>query len=177
MRHLGECDRMEYIVDLIRNSEETIFIMSMNASKIQELFENNKKKTDAIWSIDGHQCTTEKNIYREFGTKLSFPEYFGENWDAFIDCMEDLRYCGKNSNCNNHFFIIKNAIFLKKLNTEERRIFLEIMHEQEEHWNFGMNRKRGVYKFILCCQRDRRYEITDMLSACNIPYLDMEQFF
>jgi hypothetical protein len=36
---------------------------------------------------------TEDGIYRSFAEVLRFPGYFGRNWDAMVDCLDDL--CGE----------------------------------------------------------------------------------
>ncbi|WP_055569048.1 barstar family protein [Streptomyces atriruber] len=35
---------------------------------------------------------TEQSVYRVFAETLKFPGYFGRNWDAMVDCLDDL--CG-----------------------------------------------------------------------------------
>ncbi|MEU5957275.1 barstar family protein [Streptomyces sp. NPDC047525] len=35
---------------------------------------------------------TEQGIYGSFAEALQFPSYFGRNWDAMVDCLDDL--CG-----------------------------------------------------------------------------------
>lgn len=40
--------------------------------------------------LDGRSVTDERSLVRALGTTLSFPDYYGGNWDAFIDCAGDL---------------------------------------------------------------------------------------
>lgn len=40
--------------------------------------------------VDGHACRTRAAFFRESARALGFPEYFGHNWDAFVDCLRDL---------------------------------------------------------------------------------------
>jgi hypothetical protein len=36
--------------------------------------------------------TSKKTLFAVFATSLIFPDYFGENWDAFEECVRDLSW-------------------------------------------------------------------------------------
>lgn len=40
--------------------------------------------------IDGKDCLSTKALFKTFSKKLAFPDYFGKNWDAFNECINDL---------------------------------------------------------------------------------------
>lgn len=40
-------------------------------------------------TIDGTHIHTVNDLYDAFATTLSFPAYFGRNWDAFEECLGD----------------------------------------------------------------------------------------
>ena len=39
--------------------------------------------------VRGRKCATVADFYDEFAAALQFPVSFGENWDAFADCLRD----------------------------------------------------------------------------------------
>lgn len=39
--------------------------------------------------VRGRKCATLADFYNEFAAALQFPGTFGENWDAFADCLQD----------------------------------------------------------------------------------------
>lgn len=39
--------------------------------------------------LDGTACRTRIGLFTEWGRALSFPDYFGQNWDAFDDSLRD----------------------------------------------------------------------------------------
>ena len=163
-----ECSSMSNILDFVRTVDETMFIWTEGVSSLIDFFDHFKKKTDAVWRINASKCTTKQGVYKEFGTVLSFPGYFGNNWDAFHECMYDL-YSPTTKNYNNHYFVVENAISLTKLNPTDCDILLDILHGLESDWNFGMNRKRGVYKIFLCCSsREKQREIINLLHHAKL---------
>lgn len=43
----------------------------------------------------GRESQSKEGFFKEIAKKLDFPEYFGHNWDAFIDCLGDLSWIGE----------------------------------------------------------------------------------
>ena len=42
------------------------------------------------FKIDGKKLTDWNSFHSEFKTILNFPDYYGENMNAWIDCVDDL---------------------------------------------------------------------------------------
>jgi len=45
-----------------------------------------------IGVLRGKRMRNREGLFDQFGALLQFPDYFGENWDAFLDCMRDLSW-------------------------------------------------------------------------------------
>jgi RNAse (barnase) inhibitor barstar len=43
-----------------------------------------------VRQLDGRDVRDERTLLVQLGRALSFPDYYGQNWDAFIDCVGDL---------------------------------------------------------------------------------------
>ena len=46
----------------------------------------------AVATIDGARIRDKETFLEEFARELKFPDYFGNNWDAFEECMKDLAW-------------------------------------------------------------------------------------
>lgn len=45
---------------------------------------------DAV--VSGRAMHDRESMFEQFATSLRFPEWFGHNWDAFADCLQDLSW-------------------------------------------------------------------------------------
>lgn len=88
--------------------------------------------------INGEKIHDKQSLFEEFSKKLEFPDYFGFNWDAFADCMTDLSWVDSDKSL---FIIYNNSQKFREKNTEEWRIFQDILLETIDYWR---DRKRLV---------------------------------
>ncbi|GAA4360811.1 hypothetical protein GCM10023088_00280 [Actinomadura verrucosospora] len=42
-----------------------------------------------VFRLDGRELLDPASLFRAFARELSFPGYFGHNWDALVDCLHD----------------------------------------------------------------------------------------
>ncbi len=70
------------------------------------------------FKIEGRKITDWNSFHSEFKVKLNFPDYYGENMDAWIDCIDELTK-------KPTLLEIKNGKFLKENTPELLNTILE----------------------------------------------------
>lgn len=87
---------------------------------------------------------------------LSFPDYFGENWDALIDCLSDLSWSQAEQAIIDHAGI-------PSLPANDLRLYLESLIDAAERRTSGLRPKlRLVFRV-----KDREAVAASLASACG----------
>ncbi|MGI8306634.1 barstar family protein [Saccharopolyspora hattusasensis] len=74
-------------------SEEWAFLVEADAAGFIEAISSLKDEPIAggayVVILNGAQCESGRDLFNEFSRKLNFPAYFGANWAAFDECLND----------------------------------------------------------------------------------------
>ena len=81
-------------------------------------------------TIDGPKCTTKTGLFSVFGRALKFPPYFGNNWDAFEECINDLKWVPSDG----YLVMIVNAEHLLLNSEHDYKTFVDIMQKAGANW-------------------------------------------
>lgn len=84
---------------------------------------------------------TKNQLFKELKEKLLFPDYFGFNWDALYDCLNDLSWIKQKRIIINHNQILD-------LDKNDLKVYLEILNESITNWKRDGERFIEV-KFVL----------------------------
>jgi hypothetical protein len=83
--------------------------------------------------IEGDHCNTVINLFKEFALKFNFPSYFGENWAAFDECLNDLDWL----NAQDYVLFITRIDRLLADKDEEFRLFISTLYRSAQEWATG----------------------------------------
>lgn len=90
-----------------------------------------------VAEIDGAKARTLRGFYPRIAKTLLFPDYFGNNLDALLDCLCSLEVIGKQE----VVLLIRNAqLFLSKEKEEKKAATLQVFRDAEK----AENRYDGV---------------------------------
>ncbi|WP_144776874.1 barstar family protein [Marinobacter maritimus] len=85
--------------------------------------------------LDGSNMINYKGLYREFSEKLEFPDYFGHNLNAWVECLTDLDWLDK----HNYVLIITDSGQLLSEKPDEKDALLDDLMEVCEEWSKPVN--------------------------------------
>jgi RNAse (barnase) inhibitor barstar len=105
-----------------------------------------------LFRIDGALCEAKANLFDVFAKELSFPPYFGRNWDAFDECLFDMEWIRVSLNKHRIYIHIYNLNHVLK-NEDDimgKRVFYEIINE-------GSSGNGGIDICFLLLEKERGY--------------------
>lgn len=85
--------------------------------------------------FDGRALMTEQGIFSSFAKALQFPSYFGRNWDAMVDCLDDL--CGAITGGVGIAVVVHDADQL--LETEHFPLFVSVLCQGADRANSAVD--------------------------------------
>jgi hypothetical protein len=119
--------------------------------------------------LQGKQLSTRDTFFAHFAVAFQFPHYFGNNWDAFNDCIHDLYRSGKS-----HVLLVSGAARLLTDRThDDLRHLLEILQSHHQEWSESVGDTTDSQStFHVVLQEDHQgfTTLTDRLTALGIAY-------
>src|SRR4051794_24484168 len=91
---------MKDLAPLIRPAAPWLHLWPAPAAEMREAlvaWEQEAPGKRVVRLVRGRKCDTQESLFDEWAAALQFPDYFGENWDAFADCLRDVHRFGDKS--------------------------------------------------------------------------------
>ncbi|WP_133885448.1 barstar family protein [Streptomyces sp. BK208] len=79
--------------DITSTSEPWVVFAPHGSVVVQEQLSQLKRSGGRCYYFDARDLLDERAIHQSFAEALRFPGYYGYNWDALVDCLDDL--CGE----------------------------------------------------------------------------------
>lgn len=72
--------------------------VDVSISAFEDLMTDYRKKMveGYVAILRGHRMQTFQELYAEMAAVLQFPYYFGNNWNALIECLQDMSWIPRN---------------------------------------------------------------------------------
>jgi RNAse (barnase) inhibitor barstar len=82
--------------------------------------------------VNAKNITDPKLLFEKFSQTFAYPEYFGSNWDAFDECVNDLDWIQRSA----YILFIENMDLLK-IPENDYEIFVRILSKTTVEWSQG----------------------------------------
>lgn len=125
--------------------------------------------------IRGWKAITVDDLFNEFAAALQFSYYFGENWAAFDECINDLDWLPADA------YILFISDIDKVLSNEpiDFRIFMEILLDAIKEWTEGRTYNPSFptpptpFHVVLQCSHDKEKHVLEKLESANVNQFDI----
>jgi RNAse (barnase) inhibitor barstar len=101
----------------------------------------------AVRRIDIRGAQEKKDFLKAVETALSFPAWFGHNWDALHDCLTDLDWL---PNKTGYVLIFENSDYFARADKQAFEDGLAVLHSAAEYWKM---QGRPFWGFIAASKR------------------------
>lgn len=83
--------------------------------------------------IRGQKCKSVTGLLNEWAAVLQFPDYFGENWAAFDECLNDLEWLPADS----YILAITNSQLIFKWRKKDFKDLINTLKNAVQEWTGG----------------------------------------
>jgi RNAse (barnase) inhibitor barstar len=84
----------------------------------------------ALFQVDGERLRSKEALLDALAQEMDFPDYFGRNWDALLDCMRDLSW----RRSPGYLLLFEHADELLTSSPSDFTTFIEIAHQASNDW-------------------------------------------
>ena len=138
---------MKRLSDMLKDPETSGVYLLEESPSVEHLEKLTSERGLAFFHLEGQEIHDKDQFLKQVALALSFPEYFGNNWDAFSDCLTDMSWHETDG------FVILYDHFdsLAKHSPRDFEMALDIFKESEEFWQ-----NQGKALFVLLYGKSRQ---------------------
>ena len=83
---------MKRLLDVFKDFQTSGIFRLEGEISTEDLSQIAKQHGIAFFLIDGREINNKEQFLKKSALAMSFPDYFGANWDAFEDCLTDMSW-------------------------------------------------------------------------------------
>jgi RNAse (barnase) inhibitor barstar len=133
--------------DMLEEPETSGVYLLEESPSVEHLKKLASERGLAFFHLEGRDIRDKDKFLKQVALALRFPEYFGNNWDAFADCLTDMSWHETDG------FVILYDHFcpLAEHSPRDFEMALDIFKESAEFWH-----NQGKALFVLLYGKSRQ---------------------
>jgi RNAse (barnase) inhibitor barstar len=162
---------------LLNASQNNIHILPVIKEAYTEfLSELNKNmpSTTYVGLIHGVNIINNKTLLKTLNDMFKFPSYFGYNWDALEECINDLNWLHFKS-----YILILENVDKMQLSENDMQTFIKIITKAAGEWMEGRNYNRSFptpptpFHIIFAVEEERVSKTTKLLNKIGVQKIEI----
>ncbi|MEV5015369.1 barstar family protein [Streptomyces sp. NPDC053780] len=121
--------------DITDTSDPWVFFVTHGSVVVQKQISGLEGKGGRCYYFDSRRLLDEPGIHQSFAEALRFPGYYGNNWDALVDCLNDL--CAEVTGGSGIVGVIQEADRL--LDADHFPLFVSVLCQGAERANSSLD--------------------------------------
>jgi len=121
---------MNQFVEFIKGDRQPGLYGVTGEIKVEELSSLCLKHSFQFFHIEGKDIVSKTDFLKASAKAMSFPEYFGNNWDALEDCITDLDWVA----ANGYILLYTQPEIFARNNPSELATAIDILRSAVEYW-------------------------------------------
>ncbi len=142
---------MKKLSEVLKDPQASGVYLLQEADPAETLKELANERGLAFFHIEGQHINDEDQFLKQAALILSFPAYFGNNWDAFADCLADMSW----HEADGFVILYDHFDAFAKHSPSEFETAMDIFKESAEFW-------RNQSKALLVLLHGRSVEASEL---------------
>jgi hypothetical protein len=156
---------------LFRPEKPGLHIIEMERSKFDDLVLQLAyfNKDAVVKRIRGGKCKTVDALFDEVAAALQFPIYFGQNWPAFDECINDLEWIEGTAYV---LLIIDAPLLLSEDSDADFKVLIKVLSNANTEWlepnkYYPRNRPPTSFQVVFQCTSSEILPFTERLKRAT----------
>lgn len=126
--------------------------------------------------VRGNKARTVQGWFDECSASWQFPYYFGENWNAFDECLTDLEWLPADA----YILLVTNSPLLLEVEPpEELTTLLTILESAGREWSQEITgqfpRQPRAFHVLMQCERTEEQALSQKLDGAKVSWSPFSQ--
>lgn len=127
--------------------------------------------------IDGNNCSTIDTLFDEFSKVFEFPDYFGNNWPALNECLNDLDWLPGKA----YLLFIHDTDKITETSDASFNTLVKLLERSVNEWTEGRNYDNfptppTPFHVVFQCSNEKKNQIKLRLKMTGLKNINILKF-